>query len=130
MLGPQGLDGSLTPPLAQPVTAKKYRVTKSISLAGPTEADFQRNTELEKFLIHSGLYECNEDAAKREAVLGRIGEVLGPGADMDTLCVGPSYVNRKEDFFIILHDMLAEMEEVSELQPVPHARVPIMKYKF
>ncbi|KAL6955755.1 Nuclear poly(A) polymerase 4 [Sarracenia purpurea var. burkii] len=159
MLGPQGLDGSLTPPLAQPVTAKKYRVTKSISLVGPTEADFQRNAELEK---------CNEDAAKREAVLGRIDEVvkcwvkqltrqrgyididqmvedanaviftfgsyrlgvLGPGADMDTLCVGPSYVNRKEDFFIILHDMLAEMEEVSELQPVPHARVPIMKFKF
>ncbi|XP_075102425.1 nuclear poly(A) polymerase 4-like isoform X2 [Nicotiana tabacum] len=56
--------------------------------------------------------------------------VHGPGADIDTLCVGPSYVNRDEDFFIILHDILAEKEEVSELQPVPDAHVPVMKFKF
>lgn len=56
--------------------------------------------------------------------------VHGPGADIDTLCVGPSYVNRDEDFFIILHDILAEMEEVTELQPVPDAHVPVMKFKF
>ncbi|KAL5999650.1 hypothetical protein ACLOJK_037935 [Asimina triloba] len=57
-------------------------------------------------------------------------QVHGPGADIDTLCVGPSYVNREEDFFIILHDILAEMEEVAELQPVPDAHVPVMKFKF
>ena len=34
------------------------------------------------------------------------------------------------DFFIILHDILAEMEEVTELQPVPDAHVPVMKLKF
>ncbi|TYI76875.1 hypothetical protein E1A91_D06G107300v1 [Gossypium mustelinum] len=56
--------------------------------------------------------------------------VHGPGADIDTLCVGPSYVNREEDFFIILRDILAEMEEVTELQPVPDAHVPVMKFKF
>ncbi|KFK32539.1 hypothetical protein AALP_AA6G256000 [Arabis alpina] len=56
--------------------------------------------------------------------------VHGPGADIDTLCVGPSYVNREEDFFIILRDMLAEMEEVTELQPVADAHVPVMKFKF
>lgn len=56
--------------------------------------------------------------------------VHGPGADIDTLCVGPSYVNREEDFFIVLHDILAEMEEVAELQPVPDAHVPVMKFKF
>ncbi|XP_058189793.1 nuclear poly(A) polymerase 4 isoform X2 [Rhododendron vialii] len=165
MAGPESLDGS-SPPPAAPVTAKKYGVTKPISVAGPTEVDFQRNTDLEKLLIDSGLYESNEDAAKREAVLGRIEEVVkrwvkhltqqrgytdqmvedanaliftfgsfrlgvhGPGSDMDTLCVGPSYVNREEDFFITLHDMLAEMEEVTELQPVPDAHVPVMKFKF
>ncbi|XP_008794102.2 nuclear poly(A) polymerase 4-like isoform X2 [Phoenix dactylifera] len=56
--------------------------------------------------------------------------VHGPGADIDTLCVGPSYVNQEEDFFIILHNILAEMDEVTELQPVPDAHVPVMKFKF
>ncbi|KAI4387392.1 hypothetical protein MLD38_005230 [Melastoma candidum] len=56
--------------------------------------------------------------------------VHGPGADIDTLCVGPSYVNREEDFFFILHDMFAQMDEVTELQPVPDAHVPVMKFKF
>ncbi|KAI3684221.1 hypothetical protein L6452_33442 [Arctium lappa] len=56
--------------------------------------------------------------------------VHGPGADIDTLCVGPSYVNRDEDFFFVLHDILTKMEEVTELQPVPDAHVPVMKFKF
>ncbi|WOG89331.1 hypothetical protein DCAR_0208569 [Daucus carota subsp. sativus] len=55
--------------------------------------------------------------------------VHGPGADIDTLCVGPSYVSR-EDFFFILHNILEEIEEVTELQPVPDAHVPVMKFKF
>ncbi|KAF8652036.1 hypothetical protein HU200_062979 [Digitaria exilis] len=56
--------------------------------------------------------------------------VHGPGADIDTLCVGPSYVNREEDFFIVLHDILTQTEDVTELQPVPDAHVPVMKFKF
>ncbi|XP_047083075.1 nuclear poly(A) polymerase 4-like isoform X1 [Lolium rigidum] len=56
--------------------------------------------------------------------------VHGPGADIDTLCVGPSYVNREEDFFIVLHDILSQTEEVTHLQPVPDAHVPVMKFKF
>ncbi|XP_020575154.1 nuclear poly(A) polymerase 4-like [Phalaenopsis equestris] len=56
--------------------------------------------------------------------------VNGPGSDIDTLCIGPSYVNREEDFFIILHEILSEREEVTELQPVPDAHVPVMKFKF
>ncbi|MBA0694062.1 hypothetical protein Goari_004394 [Gossypium aridum] len=150
----------------QPRSVKKHGITKPISLAGPVEADIQRNTELEKFLIGSGLYESKEGSSKREEVLGHITEIVkswvkqltrqkgytdqmveeanaviftfgsyrlgvhGPGADIDTLCVGPSYVNREEDFFIILRDILAEMEEVTELQPVPDAHVSVMKFKF
>lgn len=56
--------------------------------------------------------------------------VHGPGADLDTLCVGPCYIIREEDFFGVLRDMLAEMPEVTELHPVPDAHVPVMKFKF
>ncbi|GKV10004.1 hypothetical protein SLEP1_g21431 [Rubroshorea leprosula] len=164
MAGSRSPIGSSPPPPSQ--TSKKYGITKPISLAGPAEADIQRNAELEKFLMESGLYESKEEAARREEVLGRISQIVkdwvkqltrqrgytdqmveeanaviltfgsyrlgvhGSGADIDTLCVGPSYVNREEDFFIILHNTLAEMEEVTELQPVPDAHVPVMKFKF
>jgi poly(A) polymerase len=56
--------------------------------------------------------------------------VHGPGADLDTLCIGPSYVNREEDFFYTLHGILACIDEVTELQPIPEAHVPVMKFKF
>ncbi|XP_007024323.2 PREDICTED: nuclear poly(A) polymerase 4 isoform X1 [Theobroma cacao] len=163
MVSSEGLSGS-TPPVAAPV--KQYGVTKPISMAGPSEADIQRSRELEKFLVEAGLYESEEETAKREEVLGRIQEIVtdwvkqltrlrgytgqmvedakaviltfgsyrlgvhGPGSDVDTLCVGPSYVNREEDFFFVLHNILAEREEVTELQPVPDAHVPVMKFKF
>ncbi|KAL1556649.1 Nuclear poly(A) polymerase 1 [Salvia divinorum] len=56
--------------------------------------------------------------------------VHGPGADIDTLCVGPKYATRNEDFFGELHRMLSEMPEVQELHPVPDAHVPVMRFKF
>ncbi|XP_062178935.1 nuclear poly(A) polymerase 4-like isoform X2 [Phragmites australis] len=145
---------------------KQYGITKPISLLGPAEADLHRTAELEKFLVEAGLYESQEESAKREEVLGELDKIVkdwvkqltsqrgytdqmveeanavlftfgsyrlgvhGPGADIDTLCVGPSYVNREEDFFIVLHDILAQTEDVTELQPVPDAHVPVMKFKF
>ncbi|KAI7727671.1 hypothetical protein M8C21_001127, partial [Ambrosia artemisiifolia] len=145
---------------------RQHGVTKPLSLAGPSEADLLRTKKLNKFLLDAGLYESQEEAAKREKVLGRIKQIVvdwvkeltrlrgysdqmvedanaviftfgsyrlgvhGPGADIDTLCVGPSYVNRDEDFFFGLHEMLTKMDEVTELQPVPSAHVPVMKFKF
>ncbi|CAM0946128.1 unnamed protein product [Alopecurus aequalis] len=137
-----------------------------LSLARPTMFDLQKTAELEKFLVEMGLYEGEEQSAKREEVLREIDVIVkewvkrltsqkgyseqmiekanavlftfgsyrlgvhGPGADIDILCVGPSYVKREEDFFVTLHDILAQMEEVTELQPIPDAHVPVMKFKF
>ncbi|XP_078177094.1 nuclear poly(A) polymerase 4-like isoform X2 [Carex rostrata] len=145
---------------------KQYGITNPLSFAGPTNADRQRTSELEKFLVEAGLYESVEEDTKRNDVLLEIERICkewvkqltrqrgytdqmvdeanaviftfgsyrlgvhGPGADLDTLCVGPSYVNREEDFFMVLHELLAENEEVSELHPVPDAHVPVMKFKF
>lgn len=164
-MGPESLEDSSSPAPPPPV-AKKYGVTKPISIAGPNESDLQRNADLEKFLLDAGLYESEEVAVRRVEVLRRIDQIVkrwvkqltrqrgytdqmvedanavmltfgsyrlgvhGPGADMDTLCVGPSYVNREEDFFIVLHDMLAEMEDVTELQAIPDAHVPVMNFKL
>ncbi|KAF2541958.1 hypothetical protein F2Q68_00028999 [Brassica cretica] len=55
---------------------KSYGITKPLSLAGPSAADFKRNLELEMFLVDEGLYESEEDTMRREEVLGRIDQVL------------------------------------------------------
>lgn len=56
--------------------------------------------------------------------------VHGPGADIDTLIVGPRHVTREEDFFGELQRMLAAMPEIEELHPVPDAHVPVMGLKL
>ncbi|XP_019184884.1 PREDICTED: nuclear poly(A) polymerase 2-like isoform X2 [Ipomoea nil] len=142
------------------------RFITPLSLSGPSEADLQRNAELEKFLRDSGVYVKEEEAAMRKEVLCKLDQIvkrwvkqlarqggytdqmvedansiiftcgsyrLGvhvPGTAIDTLCIGPSYVNREEDFFTILRDILAKMEEVTEIRCVLEAHVPVMKFKF
>ncbi|KAJ4889437.1 Nuclear poly(A) polymerase 1 [Raphanus sativus] len=50
--------------------------------------------------------------------------VHGPGADINTLCVGPRHATRE------LQRMQSEMPEVTELHPVPDAHVSLMGFKL
>ncbi|KAL6041167.1 polynucleotide adenylyltransferase [Balamuthia mandrillaris] len=55
--------------------------------------------------------------------------VHGPGADIDTLCVGPRHITRTH-FFETLYPMLEQTPEVTELSAVPDAYVPVINFKF
>ncbi|GLJ54885.1 hypothetical protein SUGI_1178550 [Cryptomeria japonica] len=66
----------------------------------------------------------------RDALGAMYEQVHDPSVDIDTLCVGPEYANREEDFFIILHDVLASMPKVTELNHVLDAHVPVKKFRF
>eukprot|EP00803_Ostreobium_quekettii_P000535 evm.model.scf_2190.3 EVM.evm.TU.scf_2190.3 scf_2190:16658-27039(+) len=60
--------------------------------------------------------------------------VFGPGSDIDALALGPVYCTRMHQFFgnspHSLEYMLAEHPDVTELEPIPEAAVPVMKFKL
>lgn len=56
--------------------------------------------------------------------------VHGPGADIDVLCVAPRHVDRNEDFFGELLNILKNEREVTDLHDVRDAFVPVLKMKY
>ncbi|CAL5445233.1 unnamed protein product [Camellia sinensis] len=51
-------------------------ITEPISWSGPAEFDVIKARELEKYLAVVGLYENQEEAVSREAVLGRLDQIV------------------------------------------------------
>eukprot|EP01094_Clydonella_sp_ATCC50884_P018560 TRINITY_DN3452_c0_g1_i5.p1 TRINITY_DN3452_c0_g1~~TRINITY_DN3452_c0_g1_i5.p1 ORF type:complete len:175 (-),score=46.82 TRINITY_DN3452_c0_g1_i5:213-737(-) len=56
--------------------------------------------------------------------------VHNPGSDIDALCVCPRHIDRDEDFFGRLYEIFASNSEISELNAVPDAYVPVMNFVF
>ena len=49
------------------------------------------------------------------------------GADIDLVCIAPKWITRQE-FNVNLVELLQADESVSQIRPVPHARVPVLKF--
>jgi len=135
-------------------------VTNPICIKTPMEVDHKTTENFRKIMSKVNLIESIEEASQREIVLLEINEMakqwslevttekrvvetdvilytfgsyrLGvhtPGADIDVLCVGSRHITH-EDFFDTWVSMLENNDKVSDISPVPEARVPVCKFNF
>jgi poly(A) polymerase len=108
-------------------TQKRENILKDLQKIAD---EFVKRAAAEKFPKHDFLI---RDARGRIFTYGsyRLG-VYGPGSDMDTLVVAPRYVD-VDQYFKIFPDLLMEMAPkgaITDLNPVPDAFVPIIKFEF
>nr|CAB3486816.1 unnamed protein product [Digitaria exilis] len=54
----------------------------------------------------------------------------GPESDIDVLCVGPCIATLQYHFFVVLRQILEGRPEVSGVQTVESAKVPLMRFRF
>uniref|UniRef100_K4A318 polynucleotide adenylyltransferase n=1 Tax=Setaria italica TaxID=4555 RepID=K4A318_SETIT len=54
----------------------------------------------------------------------------GPESDIDALCVGPCIATLQYHFFVVLRQILEGRPEVSGVQTVESAKVPLMRFRF
>jgi poly(A) polymerase len=95
------------------------------------------NELVRNFIYKVGLKKYNEETAKLAGgkifTFGsyRLG-VHGPGSDIDVLCVAPRHIDRNEDFFGELLEILKANKEVTETEicAVKDAHVPLIKMKY
>ncbi|KAA8532629.1 hypothetical protein F0562_032555 [Nyssa sinensis] len=57
-------------------SASRIGLSEPISTGGPTQFDVIKTRELEKFLADAGLFESQEEAIRREEVLGRLDRIV------------------------------------------------------
>ncbi|KAJ3116277.1 polynucleotide adenylyltransferase [Phlyctochytrium bullatum] len=112
-------------------------VTPPISTNFPTEDETNITTQLVTTLQTWNQYETEEEAQKREVVLGRLDSIFKDfvksislkRSDIDTLCVAPKHVQR-DDFFSEMYEILKQRPEVTEIACVTDAFVPVLKFEF
>jgi len=93
---------------------------------------------IKQWIFDTCLKQGMSEQLAKDAIAGNVIYTFGsfrlgvhsPGADIDTLCIGPRNIRREDDFFNVLGDILREHPEVTELACVPSAFVPIITFKF
>ncbi|XP_044232967.1 poly(A) polymerase type 3-like isoform X1 [Thunnus albacares] len=91
-------------------------------------------------LYKEWLTEMCEEMDLPESVTEKVGGKIFPfgsyhlgvhtrGADIDALCVGPGFVERK-DFFTSLFEKLKAQEEVKDIRAIEEAFVPVIKLSY
>ena len=86
---------------------------------------------VKKVAMNKGMTEEEAEDAGGELRLSgsyRLG-VRDVGADIDTICVAPNFVDR-DDFFTLLQEELVKHKKVTDFSSIPTAKVPIMTFDY